>query len=164
MPGLFDLLSADDLCAKLEHDYARVCTNAGDAYAAFDFVVTAWHLLEWRYPGNSSQAQRDAIREANPIIELCEHLAVGGKHYEPTAKRHRTVAGSRRASLWKRGLWAPGLWAPGFWQDDLIIELAGPAQMAFGDTMNFARFAQLMIEFWRTQGGCKGQRVPGSAT
>lgn len=161
MSGIFDLLSAEDLCAKLEHDFKRVRESPSDVYAAFDFVITAWHLLEWRYPGD--EAQQKEVRQQYPIVELCEHLAVRSKHYQPTQKRHRTARASRRDSVWKRGVWAPGAWAPGFWKDELMIELAGAAQVEFGDEMPFSRFAKLVMDFWRTVGGCSGKSVPGTA-
>ena len=91
MKGLFDLNSADDLCRKLEADYHRVSENPGDRFAAFDFVVTAWHLLEWRLPGKQKQAERDAICSRNPVLRICEHLAVGAKHFEPTNPKLQSV-------------------------------------------------------------------------
>ena len=164
MRGLFDLLTAEDLCAKLEHDYERVRANRADVFAAFDFIVTAWHLVEWRYPSDAAKTQRSDIRTQYPIVGLCEHLAVGGKHFEPTGKKHQSVKASHRNSAWKRGAWAPGVWAPGVWKDDLVIELAGPAKAAFGDQLTFGQFADLVMDFWRGPGGCPGARnVSGSA-
>jgi hypothetical protein len=163
MPGIFDLISADDLCAKLEHDFARVQKSPSDVYAAFDFVITGWHLLEWRYPGDDEQSRRTALRDENPVIELCEHLAVQGKHYEPTSKRHRTVRLSRRDSMWKRGFWAPSVWAENSWKDELVIELSGSAEEAFGEKLSFLEFAELLMEFWRTSGDCPGHEVSGTA-
>jgi hypothetical protein len=162
--GLFDLLSPEDLYAKLEHDFTRVRANGSDVYAAFDFVITAWHLLEWRYPDPDGASTRSAMRNANPILELCEHLAVGGKHFAPTAKRHQSVSLTRRSSAWKRGFWAPGVWAPNTWKDDLVIELAGPAKVAFGDTMLFPDFANLVMEYWRRPGGYRMVQVSGLAS
>ena len=50
MKGIFNLASAPDLLKKLEADYKRVTCDPLNSYAAYDFVVTAWHLLEWQYP------------------------------------------------------------------------------------------------------------------
>ncbi len=163
MAGLFDLLTPEDLCAKLEHDFERVEKNGSDVFAAFDFVITAWHLLEWHFPDPDGTSTRTAIRNAHPILELCEHLAVGGKHYSPTSKKHQSVSSMRRASVWARGVWAPGVWAPNTWKDDLVIELAGTAKVAFGESMLFPAFAARVMEFWRGPGGCSQPRVSGSA-
>ena len=39
--GFFALGTPADLLKKLRHDFS---------YAAFDFFVTAEHLLDWKYP------------------------------------------------------------------------------------------------------------------
>jgi hypothetical protein len=150
--GLFDLLSGDDLCAKLEHDFRRVSDDPSDAYAAFDFVVTAWHLLEWRFPGESTR--RKELCELHPILRVCEHLAVGAKHYEPTNPKLDSVQASRRDAFWAKGVWAPGMWAQGFWKDDLVVELTGTAKAALGDRLTILEMAVLVMEFWRGPGEC----------
>lgn len=164
MRGLFDLLTANDLCAKLEHDYARVTENPADVFAAFDFIMTAWHLLEWRFPGDANRTKRDTLCDQYPILALCEHLAVGGKHFEPTHKKHQSVQGSHRDSSWARGSWAPGLWAKGVWKDDLVIKLSGPAKAAFGDQLTIAQLAEFVMEFWRGPGGCPKITNPSGAS
>ena len=164
MQGLFDLLTADDLCAKLDHDYRRVKADPADVFAAFDFTVTAWHLLEWRYPGKEGKEQRDALRQQHPILGLCEHLCVSGKHYEPKNPNLQSLRASSRKSAWKRGVWAPGFWAPGFWADELVIDLVDPARSVYGERIKMDYFADLVMEFWRGPGGCpKESRVSGSA-
>ena len=65
MKGLFDLNSADDLCRKLEADYHRVSENPGDRFAAFDFVVTAWHL--WSGASLGSRSKLSGMRFARAI-------------------------------------------------------------------------------------------------
>ena len=165
MRGLFDLLSGDNLCAKLEHDYERVLSNTADVFAAFDFLVTAWHLLEWKYPGNSSKKQREDICKKYPILALCEHLAVSGKHFEPTNKKLHSVSETHRDSCWKRGVWAPGVWQRGVWKDDLVVELTGEARVAFGDKLTMKELADLVMAFWRGPGECpEVTGVSGSST
>jgi len=137
MKGLFDLNSADDLCRKLEADYHRVSENPGDRFAAFDFVVTAWHLLEWRLPGKQKQAERDAICSRNPVLRICEHLAVGAKHFEPTNPKLQSVQDTHGDGPWESSAWAPGVWASGVWQEILTVHLDGPAQAEFGERMTF---------------------------
>jgi hypothetical protein len=126
--------------------------------------VTAWHLLEWRYPGNNRKDERDALCQQHPILGLCEHLCVSGKHYEPANPKLQSVQGSFRRSAWKRGVWAPGVWAPGTWEDGLVIELSVAAKSAFGERITMEHFADLVVEFWRGPGGCpKESHVSGSA-
>ena len=164
MAGLFDLVTTDDLCAKLDHDYRRVKAAPADVFAAFDFIVTAWHLLEWKHPGSDGKAQRDVLWQQYPILALCEHLCVSGKHYDPTNPKLKAVQGSFRKSAWERGAWAPGVWAKGTWQDELFIDLSGSATAAFGERITMDRLADLVMEFWRGPGGCpKESHVSGSA-
>jgi hypothetical protein len=164
MAGLFDLVSFNDLCAKLDQDYRRVNANAADVFAAFDFIVTAWHLLEWRTPGNAAKDERRSLCEQNPILALCEHLCVSGKHYEPTDKRLNSVQGSFRRSAWPRGAWASGVWAQGVWQDELVIELSGTAKDVFGDRLTMREFAERVMQFWRGPSGCpKESFIAGSS-
>jgi len=164
MAGLFDLVTADDLCAKLDHDYRRVKTDPADVFAAFDFLVTAWHLLEWKHPGRDGKTQRDSLWQQFPILALCEHLCVSGKHYEPKDPKLQALQGSFRDSAWRRGSWAPGVWAKGVWRDDLVIELSGSAKAALGEKITMDRLADLVMEFWRGPGGCPKERnVAGSA-
>ena len=165
MRGLFDLLSADDLCAKLEHDYGRLSAKPADVFAAFDFLVTAWHLLEWKYPpGSTAQKQREDAKKLHPILGVLEHLAVGGKHFEPRDKKLDSVAGTSRDSFWTRGFWAPGVWAQGVWKDDLVVELTGNARTVFGEKLTIKKIADLSMVFWRGPGGCpKATGVTGSS-
>ena len=164
MAGLFDLVSANDLCAKLDHDYRKVKASPSDVFAAFDFIVTAWHLLEWRYPNSEGRAVRQSLCEQYPVIGLCEHLCVSGKHYTPSNPKLQSLEGSFRRSAWKRGVWAPGVWALGTWLDELVIELSGPARVQFGERLTMEEFADHVMEFWRGPGGCpEGSDVAGSA-
>ena len=154
MKGLFDLTSADDLCSKLEHDAVRVRDNPANAFAAFDFVVTAWHLLEWRYPGNIGRATRDALCVRFPILLVCEHLAVGVKHFEAQNPKLGSVATTRRESVWGKDVWDPRVWSPGFWKDDLVVQLDGVAQSTIGDRITVLHLVDLALAFWRVEGGC----------
>lgn len=160
MAGLFDLVTADDLCAKLDHDYRRVVTNDADVFAAFDFIVTAWHLLEWKHPGAAGKA----LKEEYSILALCEHLCVSGKHFDPTDPRHQSVQGTFRKSAWGRGCWAHGCWAQGTWQDELVINIAEGSRESLGERLTMRQFADLVMEFWRGPGECPGEsHIAGSA-
>ena len=154
MEGVFDLATFDDLCAKLRRDYERVRADPRDAYAAFDFVVTAWHLLEWKIPGD--KAQRDRVADGAPILRVCEHLAVGAKHFSPSNPKLQAVKDSGRDAAWRKGVWAPGTWGPGVWKDELFVNLDGPARMRLGDRLTILQIADQVIAFWEAN-GCQGQ-------
>ena len=155
MKGLFDLRSAEDLYEKLKADYDRVIDDPLDSHAAFDFVVTAWHLLEWRYPGEDARAKlaRNEVCERHPILRACHHLAIGAKHFEPTSKKldsgretHRTGPFGLRMGSWARGAWAEDAWAT-----YLVVKLDGPARTEFGDQMRIEQLADLTMDAWRSE-------------
>ncbi len=63
--GFAELRSPRDLLAKMEHDRRRMSADPTDTYAAFDFFVTAEHMLDWSFPdspgvnqGKTRQAER----------------------------------------------------------------------------------------------------------
>jgi hypothetical protein len=94
----FELRNAHDLFAKLERDLKRVEAGPRDSYAAFDFFVTANHLLDWWLPPGSRK-QRDKSRKADlnrpeqDLARLCRDLANGLKHFsvpgDTATSRHR---------------------------------------------------------------------------
>lgn len=68
MKGLFQLQTAHELLAKLRHDHERLREAPNDAYVAFDFFVTAEHMLDWVYPGFSRKSQRTAERQSQVVL------------------------------------------------------------------------------------------------
>lgn len=91
--GFFQLQTATDLLQKLESDYQRVQAEPRNPYAAFDFFVTAEHLIDWLYPGDTptDAAKRNQERKGSALLRTCSHLANGSKHFQATAKRHQSV-------------------------------------------------------------------------
>ena len=45
--GFFQLGSASDLFKKLEWEYENLRAQPGNAYHAFNFCITAEHMLDW---------------------------------------------------------------------------------------------------------------------
>ena len=150
MEGIFELRTAADLFRKLQTDYEALVATPADPYTAYNFFVTAWHLLEWLYPGDSSVRQRSETRDQHPVLQVCEHLAVGAKHFSPSDKRLEAVTQTGRASYWAKGWWHPNWWAKGWWRDALVVELAGKAREQFGAQIDVLPLAEEVMRFWRT--------------
>lgn len=89
--GFFQLRTPDDLLAKLERDFLRMNKAMIDPYPAFDFFVTAEHMLDWLYPGWKGRKQREAARKASPLLQMVSHIATGAKHMVPEASHHTSV-------------------------------------------------------------------------
>jgi hypothetical protein len=151
MKGVFGLHNARDLLKKLEADHARVHSDPTDAFAAYDFVVGAWHLLEWALPGDTNASAREALIAANPMLRVCEHLAVGAKHFQPNSARHNSVAGDETGGAWAKGAWAPDAWANGTWQKWITIQLDGAAASKCGAEITILELADAMLAFWKQQ-------------
>jgi hypothetical protein len=151
MQGVFGLHSARDLLRKLELDHARIKADPVDPFAAYDFVVTAWHLLEWALPGPANASARASLCAANPLLRVCEHLAVGAKHFEPSSSRHTSVAGDDIQGIWGKGMWAPGMWAKGMWAEWIVIQLDGEAAAALGRQVTILSLSDQMLDFWRRE-------------
>ncbi len=150
MAGVFELKTARDLFEKLKLDHAALEASPLDSCRAFNFVVTAWHLREWRFRAPEDRAE---VCRRHPILRVCEHLAVGAKHFEPSSSRHDSVADSGRGGAWASGVWAPGVWAEGVWAEWLSIELDGDARDRFGDSLNVLKFAALVMDAWNAEFG-----------
>ena len=65
---IFQLTTAADLRAKLGRDLDRLKNEPMNADAAFNFFVTAEHLLDWVYPKNINKARR--TKELYPIAGM----------------------------------------------------------------------------------------------
>src|SRR4051794_7798333 len=87
--GFASLETPRELLRKVQHDFERLQANPADSYAAFDFFVTAYHLLEWLHPGDP--IAMGAEEKRTPLLQVCSHLANGAKHFEAKDKRHQSV-------------------------------------------------------------------------
>jgi hypothetical protein len=85
---------------KLQHDLERMTKSPQDQYAAFDFFVTAEHILDWIYPDD--KAAQKFLRSSNPLLRITSHLANGSKHFQAKAARHQSVKGTEKIVMWKR--------------------------------------------------------------
>ncbi len=95
--GFFELATPPDLLKKLRHDLSRVQQNLTDSYAAFDFFVTAEHILDWKYPdtgGNVNMQRRTTLRKT--VLYDGRLTAVCNKDYiYPLDAKHPTAVDTR---------------------------------------------------------------------
>lgn len=105
------LQSPADLVAKLAHDMERLRKNPADTYAAFDFFVTAEHVVDWLFPDKPAASQsnvRKAKRESSELLKITSHLANGAKHFQALARRHDSVVDLKQ----QRGGFDPRAFSP----------------------------------------------------
>ncbi|MEM9098285.1 MAG: hypothetical protein AAGC79_07145 [Pseudomonadota bacterium] len=146
MIGFSKLTSSQDLFAKQRWEHQRLETDPSNAFHGFNFFVAAWHLLEWTYP--DSPERRRQLKKENVILQVCEHLAVGAKQFEPKDERHRSVLGSHSTDAWG-GAW--GISWSNVWGSRMIIKLAGEVAETFGSAIDCLELATHAFEFWKQQ-------------
>lgn len=147
---VFGITTADDLYDKLQADHAALRADPLNSHAAYNFVVTAWHLREWKFADREERAE---VCRRHPILRVCEHLAVGAKHMRPDPQRHRSVADSSVAGVWAPGTWAPKTWAKGTWGEWLQIDLDSEARELYGASLRILDFAVLVMQAWAQEFG-----------
>jgi hypothetical protein len=145
--GIFELREPIDLFRKLQHDFTRIQLNALDQYAAFDFFVTAEHILDWLFPGRENDKARNEAREKNFIRGVCSHIASGAKHFEVQHSRHASVTDVAVVS----GAFQDGAFqSSAFSTSRLIVRLDGDAADNLGDVVECLFLAGLVIKHWES--------------
>jgi len=148
--GFAGLESVGDLFEKLKRDYSRLIQNGNDPDFAFNFIVTALHLIDWLYP--NSKKDCDALEASEPLLKICFHIANGAKHFEATAKKHDSVSGVEPGAL---RLGSPnhsdGGLRFGSQYTGLIVKLSGEAEERFGSHMPINRLATHLLKFWESK-------------
>jgi len=116
--GFFDVRDPQALFQKMQYDYSRMIAEPLNVYPAWDFFVTANHLIEWIWP-SAGTAQHREERKWEAIPRVCEHLANGAKHFILN-REHSAVAQLERVE----GAFDSGAFdASGFDTDALMITL-----------------------------------------
>src|SRR4051794_3920716 len=99
MEGLFTLKTPADLREKMRRDLEKMRAAPLDADAAFNFFVTAEHMLDWVYPRDANRQARTDARKKSTLLQVCSHLANGAKHFEVEGKQHQSVDKTGRSGI-----------------------------------------------------------------
>ncbi len=147
MKGFGNLRTPQDLLAKLRHDLARVKADPSDTDAAFDFFVTAEHMVDWVLPGYANSQARAELRRSSPLLQVISHIANGSKHFVAEAKHHEHV---QRVDA-PPGAFDSKAFAPHAFQTGaLYVRLEGAAAAELGNEVLVVDLAEKAFEFWRT--------------
>jgi hypothetical protein len=144
--GFLELQTPADLFCKLEHDFLRLEKDPLNSYAAFDFFVTAEHMLDWVYPND--EQKKKAERQSDPLLETCSHLANGAKHFQVTHKKHQSVAGTQL----HRGSFSNGF-SRGFDISMLEVHLKGNAEAKLGSVVEVTDLSRMVLDYLRKRLG-----------
>jgi hypothetical protein len=137
--GFFELQTAKDLLRKLQHDSDRLKKSPVDSHAAFDFFVTAYHMLEWKYPNGDGRTQT----YLENWFQVCRHLANGAKHFQ--AVRGNSV----KNTLVHKGAFDQNAFSHAFDVSELRVELDGEAAREFGPSIGVLELADKVLHFWQ---------------
>jgi hypothetical protein len=141
--GFATLKNTSDLLMKLQHDIARMTNDQSDEYAAFDFFVTAEHMVDWHLPGNPA-AQR-ALRQSEVLLQVVSHIANGAKHFSATAKQHKSVLAVSRETYEEES---------GDFEEDLEVHLSKEEALALeGSSFKTTTLAFRVYAYWRDKLG-----------
>jgi len=141
--GFAELRIPRDLVQKLEYDFERIRRSPQDQYAAFDFFVTAEHIVDWIHP--KDKKARETIRSSSSLLRITSHLANGVKHFQATAKHHQSVANVEKSRYVEVGYVEDG-----YFEDPLIIHLTPDEQKTFGQgSIEVVFLAQQVYEYWK---------------
>ena len=151
MAGVFELISPRDLLGKLGRDLKALQRSPDDCDLAFNFFVTAEHMLDWLHPGSANRTVRQAARDGEVLLQLVSHIANGAKHFDRLSPHNRSV-GAYVLPSWRLGVWRVGVWGPGTWSGGLSIVLAGDAATAFGPRIKALDLAERTYAYWATPG------------
>lgn len=154
MQGIFTIDKPSKLLKKLEHDYEALRNDRNNSYLAFNFFVTAEHMLDWIYPGRSNNSQRSSERNKSIILQICSHIANGAKHFKVEDKRHKSVSNTHKgggagfggANLGTILIGGNGNLPTG---SSLFIRLDGDAEKQYGTTVNVLLLAEDTLSFWQ---------------
>lgn len=102
----------------MQYDYSRMLAEPLNVYPAWDFFVTANHLIDWIWP-SAGTAQHREERKWEAIPRICEHLANGAKHFILN-REHSAVTELERV---EGGFDSQAFDASGFQTDALLITL-----------------------------------------
>jgi hypothetical protein len=144
--GFFELQTPMDLLRKLQYDFERLQQHLGGqeySYAAFDFFVTAEHLVDWLHP--NSKPKRRETREASPLLMTCSHIASGAKHFEATHDHHKSVSGleKQEGTFQRDAFQNDAFQVPG-----LNVTLDGEAAEQFGPIIECLDLAREVLRLW----------------
>ncbi len=128
---------------KLEHDLERIKQSPQDQYAAFDFFITAEHIIDWLHP--TDKKAREKIRSSSPLLRITSHIANGAKHFEAKASKHRSVEDIEKCRVAE-----PGCFEKGVVEEPLIVHLTHDEAVFMGkDVIGVDQLARHVFEYWK---------------
>ena len=149
MKGIFTLTSPKDLFAKLRYEHELLHQDPENAYIAFNFFVTAEHLLDWLYPGNAGKSQREQLRDQEVLLQTVSHIASGAIHFVAEAKHHKSVVDSGRPSPYFSDKYFGRFFGSRYFgRGRLTLYLSGATANTLGNSITPIDLADKVLAYW----------------
>jgi hypothetical protein len=120
-------------------------------YAAFDFFVTAEHLVDWHLPRSAAKnrrkerEEREAFRNSESLLQLVSHIANGAKHFEAMASHHRSVDDLESNT----GGFSPAAFSTKAFSPSAFKFAGLTVKLSDGSSRHVLDIAKDVIKFWR---------------
>jgi hypothetical protein len=140
--GFGKLVTVEDYWNKLCWEYDELKNDSHNTYKAFNFVITAYHLLEWIAPKpiGGQNVEWPQIKQNIQHLKVCEQLANGAKHFEVDKKRHKSVK-----TLKSDGYVEEGYVEEGYFEEQIIITLSDSS------TLTILDLAESLMSDWSNE-------------
>lgn len=140
--GFIELNNVSDYWKKLLFDYNELKKDNENTYKAFNFFVTAYHLLDWIFEGKYPD-ERIELNKIS-ILKICNHIANGIKHFEPD--RHGSVIEIEKQEYFEKGCVEDG-----YVESPIMIYLEDDYISEFGNYIPISDLADKIIKFWNNE-------------
>lgn len=133
-----------------------------DTYAAFDFFVTAEHLVDWilpDIPGESRREERKNFRNSNRLLQIASDIASGAKHFQALAPHHSNVGGMANVL----GGFDPRAFSPRSFNPKAFKMAGLNVKLNDGSVVHALTLAEDIVKFWsheleaKSSSECTGQ-------
>jgi len=153
MSGFFNLNTPTDLLAKLDRERLRMQSSPSSVDHAFNFFVTAEHLLDWLHPGDAGRPERESMRRKHKLLQVTSHLANGAKHFNNLSRHHKSVTKTERGGgYFPSGWFGKGWFAKGYFAEPgLYVELSSDEAIEFGPRTSAIELAEAIHSFWKAR-------------
>ncbi len=150
MAQLLQLEAAQLLFEKLTRDLARLEGWPNDADMAFNFFITAEHIVDWLYPGPANLQKREDLHK-DPLLGVVWELASGAKHFDLMAGHTNSATTASGHAPRLRSPISPDPYQPGRDARPLTVELTGQAEQKYGPRLSALDVARIVHAYWNTQ-------------
>jgi hypothetical protein len=147
------LEAAQLLFEKLTRDLARLEGWPNDVDMAFNFFLTAEHIVDWLYPDPAGLQRREDLHK-DPLLRVVWELASGAKHFDLITEHTNPVASASDQAASLRGPISPDPYQPGRDRRPktvVTVELTGEAAQKYGSRLSALDLARIVHAYWNTQ-------------